>query len=233
MPDCQLCARDFGTQGTPDSYFDRCASPGAHGDRGRVNDRFYIELSVQTITFRGRWFGWTGRAGTLSSHLWIRAPARRRQPMRKLSSFGGIAVGVVVGLVAAMFYLGQPRPAGAASNDRYEDYIMCTGAVSINPRVQTDGVWLLDYRSGKLLGTLIDKTQGKIVGFAEVDLTSEFSLTPKQDVHFLMTTGFVTQGQSALYLAETATGKFGVYTMGPGPNGMGIVIRRHDMTSFR
>jgi hypothetical protein len=132
-----------------------------------------------------------------------------------------------------MFYLGQPRQAGAASNDRYEDYIMCTGAVSINPRVQTDGVWILDYRSGKLLGTVIDKTQGKIVGFAEVDLTSEFNLTPKQDVHFLMTTGYVTQGQSALYLAETATGKFGVYTMGPGPNGMGIVIRRHDMTSFR
>jgi hypothetical protein len=153
--------------------------------------------------------------------------------MRKLSSFGGIAVGTVFGLAAAMFYLGQPRQAGAASNDRYEDYIMCTGAVSINPRVQTDGVWLLDYRSGKLLGTVIDKTQGKIVGFAEVDLPSEFSLTPKQDVHFLMTTGYVTQGQSALYLAETATGKFGVYTMGPGPNGMGIVIRRHDMTSFR
>ena len=48
-----------------------------------------------------------------------------------------------------------------------------------------------------------------------------------------MTTGFVTQGQSALYLAETTTGKFGVYTMGPGANGSGIVIRRHDMTRFR
>ena len=114
--------------------------------------------------------------------------------MRKLSSFGGIAVGTVFGLAAAMFYLGQPRQAGAASNDRYEDYIMCTGAVSINPRVQTDGVWLLDYRSGKLLGTVIDKTQGKIVGFAEVDLTSEFNLTPKQDVHFLMTTGSSRRG---------------------------------------
>jgi hypothetical protein len=153
--------------------------------------------------------------------------------MRRLSSFGGVAFGVVLGLVAAMFYLGQPRPAGAASNDRYEDYIMCTGAVSINPRVQTDGVWLLDYRTGKLLGTVIDKSQGKIVGFAEVDMTTEFGLNPKQDVHFLMTTGYVTQGQSALYLAETTTGKFGVYTMGPGANGMGIVIRRHDMTSFR
>ena len=110
---------------------------------------------------------------------------------------------------------------------------MATGAVSINPRVQTDGVWMLDYRSGKLLGTVIDKTQGKIVGWAEVDLTGEFGVKAFQDVHFMMTTGYVTQGQSALYVAETSTGKFGVYTMGPGANGQGIVIRRHDQTSFR
>ena len=49
----------------------------------------------------------------------------------------------------------------------------------------------------------------------------------------MMTTGYVTQGQSALYLAETSTGQLGVYTMGPGQGGSGIVIRRHDMTRFR
>jgi hypothetical protein len=36
-----------------------------------------------------------------------------------------------------------------------------------------------------------------------------------------------------LYLAETTTGKFGVYTMGPGANGSGIAIRRHDLSNFR
>jgi hypothetical protein len=147
--------------------------------------------------------------------------------------FGLLAAGVAVGVVATMFYLGQPPQAGAASNDRFQDYIMATGAVSVNPRVQTDGVWLLDYKAGKLLGTVIDRTQGKIVGWAEVDLRTEFGIVAQQDVHFMMTTGYVTQGQSALYLAETATGQFGVYTMGPGVNGNGIVIRRHDMTKFR
>jgi hypothetical protein len=49
----------------------------------------------------------------------------------------------------------------------------------------------------------------------------------------MMTTGYITQGQSALYLAETTTGQFGVYTMGPGVNGNGIAIRRHDLTKFR
>lgn len=141
--------------------------------------------------------------------------------------------GVVAGLTAAAFYFGQPRPAVAASNDRFQDYILATGAVTVKPGVQTDGVWMIDYRSGKLLGTVIDRQQGKIVGWAEVDLTQQFGVKPLQDVHFMMVTGYVTQGQSALYVAETNTGKFGVYTMGPGPNGSGVVIRQHDMTTFR
>ena len=136
-------------------------------------------------------------------------------------------------MVVATFFLNHPRQAEAGSTDRFQDYILATGAVSVNPKIQTDGVWLLDYKSGKLLGTVIDRTIGKIVGWAEVDLTTEFNLQAKADVHFMMTTGYVTQGQSALYLAETSTGQFGVYTMGPGQNGSGIVIRRHDVTKFR
>ena len=62
---------------------------------------------------------------------------------------------------------------------------------------------------------------------------TEFGIAPKQDVHFLMTTGTIAQGQAALYVCETATGKFGVYTMGAGETGGGIQIRRHDMTTFR
>jgi hypothetical protein len=153
--------------------------------------------------------------------------------MQAAGRFGFLAAGIAVGVVGAMFYLGQPRPAGAASNDRYGDTIMATGAVSINPRIQSDGVWMLDYKAGKLLGTVVDRNAGKIVGWAEVDLRGEFELQANADVHFLMTTGYITQGQSALYLAETSTGKFGVYTMGPGANGTGVVIRRHDMTTFR
>ncbi|MEO2089830.1 MAG: hypothetical protein ABGY75_10090 [Gemmataceae bacterium] len=145
---------------------------------------------------------------------------------------GGLAAGLGLGAFAAVLFLGQPKAASAGSNDRHEDFVMTTGAVQLTPRVQTDGVWLLDYKSGKLLGTVIDKALGKIVGWAEVDLVSEFEVAPKQDVHFLMTTGWVSSGQSALYVAETTTGKFGVYTMGPNEAG-GVAIRRHDMTSFR
>ena len=54
-----------------------------------------------------------------------------------------------------------------------------------NRTAKTDGVWLLDYRTGRLLGSLIDRNNGKIVSWAEVDLVSEFGLTPRADVHFL------------------------------------------------
>ncbi len=153
--------------------------------------------------------------------------------MRGLKQFGCVASGVLVGALAGLLYFGQPQPVFAA-NDRSDDYILCTGAVAITPKAPTDGIWLLDYRSGKLLGTVIDRGAGKIIGWAEVDMTAEFGLQPRQNVHFLMTTGNISYGQAALYVAETTTGKFGVYTMGPRTDGQpGLSIRRHDMVSFR
>ncbi|MFO0938262.1 MAG: hypothetical protein U0798_17290, partial [Gemmataceae bacterium] len=112
--------------------------------------------------------------------------------MRGMGMMLGLAIGAGAGVIATTMFLGTARPVGAAASDRYGEYVMVTGAVSINPRVQTDGVWMLDYRSGKLLGTVIDKTQGKIVGWAEVDLTGEFNVKAYQDGHFMMTTGYVT-----------------------------------------
>jgi hypothetical protein len=153
--------------------------------------------------------------------------------MKDFSRWLWLVSGLVLGAVVAVLCLGQSRPA-EANNDRFEDFILCTGAVSVMPGALTDGVWLLDYRGGKLLGTVIDRLQGKIVGWAEVDLVKEFGIQPKQNVHFMMTTGNIAHGQAALYVAETSTGKFGVYTMGPRPDGRpGIAIRRHDMVLFR
>src|SRR5262249_28593882 len=124
------------------------------------------------------------------------------------------------------------RPALGA-NDRYEDFILCTGPVATQPRAQMDGVWLLDYRSGKLLGTVIDRTLGKIISCAEVDLVSEFGIQARQNVHFLMTTGTITPGQAAVSVAETSTARWGVAATGPRPDGPGTAVRRHDMTTSR
>lgn len=140
---------------------------------------------------------------------------------------------LLVGVLAGWALRGPQTPVFAA-NDRHEDFILCTGPVAVAPGAKTDGVWLLDYRSGRLLGSLIDRNSGKVAPWAEVDLVGELGLSPRQSVHFLMTTGSIAQGQAALYLAETQTGKFGVYTMGPRPDGVpGVAIRRHDVTTFR
>jgi hypothetical protein len=144
-----------------------------------------------------------------------------------------LAIGLLLGAAGLGLYQAH-SPVAWAGNDRYEDYILCTGAVAVNAKAPTEGVWLLDYRAGKLLGTLIDRTKGKILGWAEVDLVNEFGLPPRQNVHFMMTSGMVAAGQAALYVAETSTGKFGVYTMGQRPDGQpGIMIKRHDLVMFR
>jgi len=145
-----------------------------------------------------------------------------------------LTVGLLLGGLGSVVYLGLSRPAEASTHDRYADYIMVTGPASMTPTISMDGVWLLDYRSGKLLGTIIDRSTGRISGWADVDLVSEFALQPKQDVHFMMTTGNISVGQAALYVAETNTGKFGIYSMGPRPDGKpGVAVRRHDLSFFR
>ncbi len=145
-----------------------------------------------------------------------------------------IFLGTIVGATLVTCWNLGTRKVHAATSDRHKDFIICTGAASITNRVQTDGVWILDYRSGKLKGTVIDRARGKIIGWAEVDLVTEFGVEPRTDVHFMMVTGQINNNQAALYVAETVSGKFGVYTMGPRRDGnAGVVINRHDMVLFR
>lgn len=152
--------------------------------------------------------------------------------MRDRARVMWLVLGLLLGGAGAGVYCTQ-MPIAYGGNDRYEDFILCTGAVAVNANSPTDGVWLLDYKAGKLLGTLIDRANGKIVGWAEVDLVSEFNLPPRHNVHFMMTTGMIAKGQAALYVAETTSKKFAVYTMGVRPDGkQGVTIKRHDLVMF-
>ncbi len=151
--------------------------------------------------------------------------------MKSYGKLFWLIAGVALGVAATAYWMSTPKV--LAYNDRFEDYIMCTGPCEVSPKTPTDGIWMLDYNRGKLLGTVIDRSRGKIHSWAEVDLVSEFGIQPRQNVHFVMTTGTIQSGLAALYVAETQTGKFGIYTMGPRSDGSGIVIRRHDLTWFR
>lgn len=162
--------------------------------------------------------------------------------MRNRNNTIMLAIGLGLGLGLGWLLFGTQGTALASNGDRFEDYVICTGPIASNFSqhnfgIELDGVWLLDYRTGKLLGTSVDRNSGKLLAWSEVDLVSEFNLAPRASVHFLMTTGSLTKGNSALYLAETTTGKMGVYTMQLQPDSNGgpttMVIRRHDLASFR
>ena len=153
--------------------------------------------------------------------------------MKKMGRSFCLILGLALGIAATIWFRAAPQPA-LAGNDRHEDYVMATGTITLGPNVVSDAIWLLDYRAGKLLGTMVDKNLGKIVGWAEVDLVKEFNIPPKQNAHFMMTTGSTIAGNTALYLTEINTGRFGVYTMAPRLDGAGgMMIRRHDGTIFR
>jgi hypothetical protein len=142
-------------------------------------------------------------------------------------------MGVALGVGATTVHQMSSKPA-LAFNDRHEDYIMTTGQIQLGVNLQADCIWLLDYRAGKLLGTMVDKNLGKVMPWSEVDLVQEFNIPPKQNVHFMMTTGSMIKGQTALYLTEVNTGRFGVYTMVPALDGTGRMrIFRNDGTMFR
>jgi hypothetical protein len=144
-----------------------------------------------------------------------------------------LTAGLVLGVIGAWQFL-NPTQEARANNDRYDDFILCTGEVADRKGAPTEGVWLLDYRTGKLLATLIDRTTGKIIGWAEADLVSEFNIAPRSPVHFMMTTGMITKNQAALYIAETTSGKLGVYSMGPRDDSLnGVQIKKHDLVFFR
>jgi hypothetical protein len=144
-----------------------------------------------------------------------------------------LGLGLMLG-IAGTAYFGAAPPPVWANNDRHEDYIMATGPVMTGPHFTADCVWLLDYRAGKLLGTVVERTVGKVQVWAETDLVQQFNIAPKQNVHFLMTTGTPIAGQTSLYITEINTGRFGVYTLGPRRDGRpGLDIFRHDLTSFR
>jgi hypothetical protein len=168
--------------------------------------------------------------------------------MIKKRTWLSVSSALVAGLAVGWFLNTKEPVLAGGSTDRHEDFIMATGpinqAFSNNTQflnAELDGVWVLDYKSGKLLATTMNRQTGKTIAFGEVDLVKEFEIAPRANVHFVMTTGIVVKGQSVLYLMETTTGKLGVYSMlanetataGASGNSERILIRRHDMLSVR
>ena len=158
-----------------------------------------------------------------------------------------LAAGLTLGLFGGWLLFGPGNQAAGAGNSyRNGEYAICTGPIVQNFSehkfgFDLDGVWLLDYRNGKLMASAVNRLDGKMMAWTEVDLVKEFGIAPRAAAQFIMTTGMIAKGNAALYLAETNSGKFGVYTMSftddglgaAGERSLGLALRRHDITSVR
>ena len=100
----------------------------------------------------------------------------------------------------------------ASGGDRWDESVVTAGPTSIRyndsskVQVAQDAIYYLDYRSGKLLGTIPSYrpqagSTKVITGFAERDLVADFKLDldtgPRP--HFLMTTGSLYTGSTSIY----------------------------------
>jgi len=120
----------------------------------------------------------------------------------------------------------------AHGGDRWDESVLTTGPVFVKYnegskiQVAQDAVYYLDYRAGKLIGTVPSMRQlvgeSKILsGFTERDLVADFKLDLDngQRPHFLMTTGAMSTGAgntygdgwAPLYVFETLSRQVAVY----------------------
>jgi hypothetical protein len=137
-----------------------------------------------------------------------------------------LAVGVLLGWLLASFPRSLPR-AYALGTDRWGDAVVASGPVSIRyderlrAPLKQDALYYLDYRAGRLLGTIPSYQQSGatvrlIDTFTERDLVADFKLDvetgPKP--HFVMTTceiGAYSMGWAPLFVFETETKQVATY----------------------
>jgi len=135
-----------------------------------------------------------------------------------------LVLGLILGWCLASF---RPAPLIAAGGDRSGESIVATGPVLIRydegskVQIPLEALYILDYKSGKLVGTIPSMQQStkgsKYIGaLAERDLAADFKLDLDNGPRprFLMTTGALgiySGGWAPLYVLETSTNQVAIY----------------------
>lgn len=147
-----------------------------------------------------------------------------------------LLTGLVLGLGVALFLQGQPVQATAT--DHADDFSIATGHVTAD----LEAVYLLDFKTGSLLGTVMNKQTGKFQSFYKRELQADFGLTPRQKPKFIMVTGAMQSATAqvpihhVLYVAELNSGKLAAYGMpyrGETRQGSTADLIPMDATPFR
>jgi hypothetical protein len=124
-----------------------------------------------------------------------------------------LLTGLLVGIGLVVMLQGQP--AQATATDHSDDFAIATGHLT----VEMEGVYLLDFKTGFLQGTVMNRQTGKFQQFYKRELAQDFDLKGRQKPKFIMVTGAMQSAVSqvpinhVLYVAEINSGKLKAYTM--------------------
>ena len=133
------------------------------------------------------------------------------------SPIAWVIFGIAAGLLTAGLW--RAEPSWASATDRQEDTCIATGAIAgLNTPDELEAVYVLDFTTGKLMASILNRQVGKFQHFFERDLAGDFQLTFRQKPRFVMVTGNgqVRRNQqqpldSLLYVAELTTGRVIAY----------------------
>jgi hypothetical protein len=128
------------------------------------------------------------------------------------------AVWLLIGLVAGLGVAGvfQAQPSFATATDHADEFAIATGPLNDGT---IEAVYLLDFKTGSLLGTVMSRQAGKFQAYYKRDLGPDFGLKAGQKPKFIMVTGLMQATTSqvpighALYVAELNSGKINAYIM--------------------
>jgi hypothetical protein len=148
------------------------------------------------------------------------------EPRRRIPSVVMLLIGLGLGWGMANH---RPQVAKAVGGDRYGDYSLASGPISVQYNDQTkiqaplDALYFLDYKGARLVATVPvqrSSTAGSqlIDQFVERDLITDFKIDIDHGVnpHFLMTVGSLgafTEGWSPLFVFETTTKQVAIYRL--------------------
>ena len=135
--------------------------------------------------------------------------------LRNLSSQSAVwlLTGLILGIGLVVFL--QGHPVQATATDHHDEFAIATGHLTAD----LEGVYILDFKTGTLLGSVMNRQAGKFQNFYKRELAADFGLTGRVKPKFIMVTGAMQSALAqvpinhVLYVAELNSGKLQAYYM--------------------
>lgn len=114
------------------------------------------------------------------------------------------------------------EPVYATTADRDDQFLIITvpvGAAAAGINDPMDGVFILDFLTGKLNGAVLNRQTGKYAARYQRDLARDFQVDPNAKPHYAIATGYsqmpnqggVPMASGVLHIAELSSGRVVAY----------------------